>query len=179
MSNWRPDQIDLWCREWANERRKIFGLSPVPDQKFDLKPQERLGKLYCTLGQIRDEAEGAAQKRQVNENGHYPQNFPEVYTGVPLEIHRAFKVMRGQWREVMDAHYVFRDEKPKKKAAMLGITEFEYWKRLGHLKIFIGGHLGIDLNVRPRSHKTPAMKNTQENASNALLSSSGLAQGSP
>lgn len=170
MSNYRPDQIDLWLSDWARERRKILGIIlPVK-----LEPSERLGKLRCTLGQVKEEgSEGAAQKRKVDVNGRFPQNFPEVYIGIPLEIHRAFCKMRGSWREVMDAHYVLKELSPKKKAAFLGIKEGEYWQRLRDLRMYLGGYLGIDVPPKKRFTKAelqPQMKKKPKLTENALLS---------
>jgi len=132
VRHWKPDQIDLWCEQWAKERRMVLGIDLEK-----LQPRERLGKLSCTLGQVREEGEGASQST-------FNQNFPEVYTGMALEVHRGFCAMNGQWRQVMDAHYVWRPLTVRAKIAVLKIPSHEYWSRLARLKIYLSGALGLN-----------------------------------
>ncbi len=122
----KPDEIDMHCSDWAIQRRKILGII-LPEM---LEPRERLGKLRSTLGAVKTDAEGAS-------HGKPNQNFPEVYLGMALVVHRAFTSMRGEWREVMHAHYVFREVPPKLKCAELGITQGQYFDRLEKLKIYL------------------------------------------
>jgi hypothetical protein len=128
FKRWKPDDIDLLCMDWAKERRKIHGI--ILGTKFE--PRERLGKLRSTLSQT----PGAS-------HGSFNQDFPEVYTGMNLIVHRAFCGMRGEWREIMNAHYVHREDPVKVKAHKLGISVHDYWERLGRMKAFLSGVIFI------------------------------------
>jgi hypothetical protein len=136
---WRPDQLDIWCADWARERRKMLGIV------IELAPHERLGKLSCTLGRIKDDKVAAGEvSAQVNEHGHVEQDWPEVYTGISLDIHRGFLTMCGEWRQVMDAQYVWREIPPKEKAAVIGVTVTRYFDLLRMLKAYLSGYLRLE-----------------------------------
>jgi hypothetical protein len=126
----RSDDVDVLAIDWARQRRAILGIT-------DLKPEERIGKLRCTLGAIREEREGASQKRTVDESGHYPQNFPEVYRGMSLIIHLAYRTMEPQQREVMHMHYVWREIPLHVRQEYLKLTPAQYFTTLAALKQFI------------------------------------------
>jgi hypothetical protein len=130
-SDRRQDLIDDWCDDWAKVRRQVLGIDLE-----SLKPRERLGALSCTLGSVKEEGEGASYSQS-------SQNWPEVYRGMALEVHKGFVMMSWEWRQIMDVHYVVRHEeiKVKQKAGFLGITQNDYWKRLAHLKIYLAGVL--------------------------------------
>ena len=145
--------MDILCKQWAVTRRKINGT--ILGEK--LEPKERLGKLNCVLGVIKDDAEGASQSRGVTDTGHYPQNFPEVYTGITLLVHRGFTSMCGEWRLVMNAHYVERERTVKQKAAEIGCSIDQYWDRLRMLKAYLSGYIG-----RQSVEDFEATKNTSE-----------------
>lgn len=151
---WQPDQIDLWCEEWARERRKVLGLDlgngPDGATGQKLRPEERLGRLSCTLGVVLEDKVGAGERTErVTESGQREQNWPEVYRGMALEVHRGFCVMRFQWRQMMDAQYVMRTTPVKVKAEFLGIKPCIYWQRFGYMKIFLAGFLQIDHQLLP------------------------------
>lgn len=132
---WKPDQLDIWCTDWARERRKIFGIT-LPEA---MQPWERLGKLRSTLGTIEKDREAAG----AGSVGHN-QQFPEVYLGLSLEIHRGFVTMCGEWRQVMDAQYVWREVAPLEKAAVIGLTVPGYFNVLRMLKAYLSGYLHLD-----------------------------------
>jgi hypothetical protein len=149
----RPDQIDLWCYDWAKERRKVFGLNVR-----EFEPHERVGKLSCTLGQVREERDGASQgSMAVGLNGEPTQNWPEVYVGISLEIHRCFCTMRWEWRQVMDAQYVFKGIPVKEKLAVLNIKNMEYWGRLSMLKVYLSGYLQIETPIAQTKKSAPSL----------------------
>jgi hypothetical protein len=155
---WRPDQIDLWCEDWARERRKVLGLdlgTTLAGSGLKLRPEERLGRLSCTLGAVVEEKVGAGERTErVNENGHRNQNWPEVYTGMALEVHRGFCAMRFEWRQVMDMQYALRTTPTKIKADFLGIKTAMYWQRFGHMKIFLAGFLRLERVETQKSRKS-------------------------
>jgi hypothetical protein len=136
---WKPDQIDVWCGDWGRERRKSLGISLDKDVPWfeKLTPRERLGKLNCTLGQVKDDAEGASQ-------GTVKQNFPEVYTGLVLDVHRGYSSMGGGWRLVMNAQYVWVSVPAKDKAEDMGLTVRRYFEQLDQLKAYLAGWLQVD-----------------------------------
>jgi hypothetical protein len=147
MRKWPRDQIDLWCEQWARERKKVLGIN----LKERLEPHDRLGKLNCTLGQVLEDKVGAGEtSTRVNGNGHVNQNWPEVYTGIALDIHRGFVVMRYEWRKVMDAHYVFTGYPNKEKQRLAGMSATDYWASLAHLKVYLAGYLHIEPAHRPK-----------------------------
>lgn len=133
---WQKDIIDLWCADWASQRRRMIGIS-------ELQPRERVGRLGSTLGTIRDEREGASQ-------GTVKQTFPEVYIGpppnYPLLVNRAWQRMDKRWREIIEAHYVYthsegRPLQTKQKARMLEISMTLYWQYLTFGKNFIESYV--------------------------------------
>jgi hypothetical protein len=138
VRKWRPDQLDIWCAEWARERRKILGLAVDRQGKLVLQPWERLGQLRCTLGEVKEDRVGAG------ESSGFSQRFPEVYVGLSLEIHRGFTTMSGEWRQVMDAQYVWYEISPKEKAAIIGLTVPDYFNVLRMLKAYLSGYLKLD-----------------------------------
>lgn len=118
------DEVDVWCFEWAEQKRKQLDPSKI-------MPEDRLGRLNCTLGSIKEEREGASQ-------GTTKQNFPEVYTGMAFEIFRAYHAMLKQHRDILDIHYVARGA-PKNKARILNVSVGTYWNLLRDAKNFIRG----------------------------------------
>lgn len=139
MRKWQPDQLDIWCADWARERRKIFGIESDGHGVVKLMPWERLGQLRCTLGQVKTDHENAG-----TSTGFVNQRFPEVYVGLSLEIHRGFATMCGGWRQVMDAQYVWFEIAPKEKSAFIGITVPDYYSALRMLKAYLSGYLRLD-----------------------------------
>lgn len=140
MPRWQPDEVDIWCNQWAHQRRLIFGIVDA----IRMEPRERLGKLKSTLGAVREDREGAGQ-------GAVSQNFPEVYTGTPLLVHRAWCEMNREWREVVNIHYVLRELKAKVKAHECGVSLPLYWKRLEFGKSFIQSFVILSTKM-PRSN---------------------------
>jgi hypothetical protein len=127
---WKPDEIDVWCGQWASQRRKMLGIDQI-------EPKDRLGKLNSTLGAVREERDGASQ-------GVVSQNFPEVYTGITLEVHRAFHAMNREWRQVIQLQYVWREIPVKVKAASIDCSIRDYWHRLNFGKAFIQGFVTMN-----------------------------------
>lgn len=106
-----------------------------------LMPWERIGQLRCTLGQTKTEREESACE---SDGRGANQRFPEVYIGLSLEIHRGFTTMCGQWRQVMDAQYVWFEVSPRDKAPVLGLTTVRYFDVLRMLKAYLSGYLHLD-----------------------------------
>lgn len=127
--SWQPDQMDMMCMAWAKQRRIMLKLIP----NYEMTQREQMGRPNCTLGQVREEGEGASQGSTIN------QNFPEVFLGDALIVHRARQTMRGQWREVMHAHYVERDKPTKVRCKELGITDDQYFKCVREFKMYLEG----------------------------------------
>lgn len=139
---WQKDEVDLWCEDWAKQRRRILGI-------LELEPKERIGRLKSTLGTIREERDGASQ-------GTAKQSFPEVYIGpapnFPLLVNRAWKEMRREWRPIIQVHYccLYWDVdgervrvKAKEKAALLDVELPLYWKYMTFAKNYIHGFVTI------------------------------------
>lgn len=128
---WQKDIIDLWCADWAMQRRRMLGIS-------ELQPKERIGRLGSTLGSIRDDREGASQ-------GTVTQSFPEVYIGpppnYPLLVNRAWQRMDKRWREILEAHYVYTHLQSKQKAGMLDLSMRLYWQYLTFGKNFVESYV--------------------------------------
>lgn len=138
LMRWQKDIVDLWCADWASQRRRMIGLS-------ELQPRERIGRLGSTLGTIRDEREGASQ-------GAVSQSFPEVYLGrhgepnFPLLVNRAWQRMDKRWREIVEVHYVYTHMegkvlRTKEKAGLLEISMRVYWDYLTFGKNFIESYV--------------------------------------
>jgi hypothetical protein len=127
-----PDFIDLLCIAWAEQRRKALGII-LPAM---LTPRERLGKLNCTLGAVREEGEGASYSGK-------SQNWPEVYTGDSLLVHRCWSGMPRPWAEVMHIHYVWRELHINQRIAYLGLDFRIYYERLNLLKPCVDNYVKI------------------------------------
>jgi hypothetical protein len=133
---WQKDIIDMWCADWAMQRRRMLGIS-------ELQPKERIGRLGSTLGTIRDDRDGASQ-------GTVTQSFPEVYIGpppnYPLLVNRAWQRMDKRWREIIEVHYVYthmegKALQSKQKAALLDISMRLYWQYLTFGKNFVESYV--------------------------------------
>jgi hypothetical protein len=129
-----PDWADRLCMGWAEQRRKALGIV-LPSK---LEPRERLGKLTCTLGAVREEGEGASYSGKT-------QNWPEVYTGDSLLVHRCWSGMQRPWAEVMHVHYVWREIHIKDRIEAVKLDFTEYYKRLGLLKSHVEHYVNGDL----------------------------------
>lgn len=151
---WNSDYIDVLCSQWARPRRELIGL--IPSHEIKLEPREMLGKLRCTLGQVREDGEGASQ-------GTFNQNFPEVYLGDILVVHRAWTRMRGPLKLTMYGQYVLREMKVKVKAAEFGFSVAQYWINLTAAKEYVAGYIACG-----SSAKIPEITYTQLSAANPL-----------
>jgi hypothetical protein len=139
MSRRPPDWVDMLCIAWAEQRRKALGII-LPKM---LEPHERLGKLTCTLGAVRDEGEGAAYSGKT-------QNWPEVYLGDALLVHRCWCGMPRPWAEVMHVHYVWRELSAKSRIDLLLLDFTEYYSRLNLLKVHVDNYVKSTENwVKP------------------------------
>ncbi len=128
------DEVDHWLTDWARQRRIMLGI--VLDSKID--PRERLGKLRCTLASVRE--------CQIPAFGKAQQQWPEVYKGMALEVHRAYNTMPHVLRLAMDLHYVWREIPAPVKAREVRIPYTEYLANVNAAKGFIRGYIA--------SHKT-------------------------
>lgn len=151
---WHKDEVDLWCEQWASQRRKILGIT-------ELQPKERIGKLNSTLGSIKTDRDGASQ-------GTVTQAFPEVYIGAdpnyPLLVNRAWREMKPQWREVIEAHYVYKGS-IKQKAFLIEVTVANYWKHWTFAKNYIHGF--VTVSTKYSDEKTEVIVYTQKTLVNA------------
>jgi len=149
MSKHGPDEVDIWGRDWARQRRIMLGIEVNSSDR--IMPRERLGQIRCTLAQIREEREGAGQHNmKVGPNGHPDQTWPEVYTGISLDIHRAYQVMPPGLKDAMHLHYVWWEVWARHKAKCLGVSPAQYWITVGNMKSFLFGAI----TAQPRSMAT-------------------------
>jgi hypothetical protein len=128
------DEIDQWGVEWARQRRIALGI--IPGDKIE--PRERLGKLRCTLGQIQKERVGAGEGHRRNHD------FPEVYVGISLLVHRAYMAMPGNLRVVMHLQYVWREIPVEEKIKEIGIKKTQYWADVAAMKSFLHGAVVVN-----------------------------------
>jgi hypothetical protein len=133
------DDIDHYCVDWARQRRIALG---IINAKM-IEPRERLGQLKCTLGKVRSEREGASYSR-VN------QNFPEVYVGMSLVVHRAYSIMPGEQRMAMHLHYVWREVSVADKCGEIPVSAAGFWTLVGNVKSFLRGYV---YSAEPQSHR--------------------------
>lgn len=128
----RKDEVDEWCKEWARERRVALGI--IPGTKIE--PRERVGKLRCTLAEVRDEGAAGHSAKGVHcdLNGKPVQNWPEVYRGFALFVHLALARMPGAQRVVIHLHYVWCELPPFVKASQAGMNVAEFYAMLGASK---------------------------------------------
>lgn len=132
-----PDFIDLLCINWAEQRRKALGI--ILGKM--LTPKERLGKLNCTLGAVREEGEGASYSGK-------SQNWPEVYTGDSLLVHRCWNGMLRPWAEVMHIHYVWRELPIHERVSAVNLDFREYYNRLNLLKPHVDNYINMAKNIK-------------------------------
>lgn len=126
------DYIDTLCHyDWRPGRLQVLGLS-LPEK---LEPKERLGKLRCTLGSMKEEGEGAAYTTS-------SQNWPEFRNANGRLIQRAFLAMNEKRRMLMDARYVWNGIFPVKlRASAMGMSVSVFWVEVGQLKAFLDGFI--------------------------------------
>lgn len=134
----QDDPIDQLCRSWGRERRKTLGLDELDFERNGIKcygvgapASEYLGAIRSTLGQRRD-------LPAFSSSGKIQQQFPEVYTGEVLLVHRAYRVMPFDLRRVMDAHYVAYAP-PADKAAMLCMSLKRYFEAVNQARRYVEG----------------------------------------
>ena len=123
------DWIDQECERWAIIWREVNGLSdPKSAGGF-------LGSLRCTLGARRDLHAGA-------KTNTVDQHWPEVYTGVPLVVNRAYWKMSPTLKEILVANYVVREPRNRTtRADLMGISRKTYFERLARAKCYVEGAL--------------------------------------
>lgn len=154
MSRWIKDEVDIWCEQWAAQRRKLLGVT-VPE------PKERLGRLSSTLG---SSTLGAGANYSTAT-----QAFPEVYTGFALLVNRAWKDMPKQWRPVIEVHYVYvppyAEMRIKQKAASVGLVVRTYWDYMSFAKNYI--HSFVTISTKYPDEESKKVIRTQNNLVNA------------
>ena len=128
----RRDEVDEWCRDWARERRVALGIMPGTK----IEPRERVGKLRCTLAEVRDEGAAGHSSKGVHcdLNGKPVQHWPEVYRGFTLFVHLALAKMPGAQRMVIHLHYVWRELPSFVKAHEAGVGLSEFYSTLNAAK---------------------------------------------
>lgn len=137
---WQNDEVDLWCLQWAEQRRQMLGIT-------ELLPRDRLGKLRSTLAAVREDGEGASQ-------GTITQNFPEVYRDTSLLVHRAVLKMNRDWRQVVNIHYVLREVTVRIKAKEINISVSLYWRYLEFGKSFINSFVTLSTELEQSDKKS-------------------------
>lgn len=150
MSRWIKDEVDVWCEQWAAQRRKILGIT-------ELQPKERIGRLNSTLGSVKEEGEGASYTSAT-------QSFPEVYTGLALLVNRAWHDMPPKWRPVINVHYVYAGP-IKQKAAAVGLVVRTYWDYMSFAKNYI--HSFVVISTKYPDDEVQKVIRTQNTAANA------------
>jgi hypothetical protein len=123
----RLDWIDQAARQWARERRRLYGLDPF------LTSREILGPMRSTLGQRRDLHAGA-------RSNLVEQRWPEVYTGIALEVHRAYRGSPPAIKTILDAHYCARGT-VNVKAQFLGLKRKDYGFLVGRARAILEAEL--------------------------------------
>jgi hypothetical protein len=122
------DDVDVLCSTWARAQRELLGLD-----KRELRPEERLGRLRSTLGRVREDKVAAGYFTKLS------QQFPEVYSGMVLLVHRAFCLMPAGAKEAVYMNYVWFDISAPVKAEQIGASLKQYWILVGEGKSFIRG----------------------------------------
>ena len=125
MGRRRTDSIDLACRAWAQDRRKILGLDECRTAR------EFLGALRSTLAARRDLHAGATS------TGRVEQHWPEIYScDEALRVAQAYHRARPELKAVLDVHYLARAP-IEFKAEALSISPRAYWNRVAIAKAFV------------------------------------------
>lgn len=131
MSRREPDWIDLICNDWAREKRKYLGIV-LPKH---LMPNERIGKLRCTLGAMIAEGPGA---------GHSTggRNYPEVFTGDAVVVNQIWHAMpQGLKKLIIWAHYVFHEVPVTVIAQEFQIDKEGYYQNFNAVKADLDAQL--------------------------------------
>ena len=124
----RADWIDSACRDWAAVRRKLLGLDDP--QMRTATAAQFVGAIRSTLAARRDLHAGATS------SGRVVQHYPEVYVGQALDVHRAYRAMRIELRDMLDVHYVARAPVAD-KAEALAMSRAKYWQRVAVAKAYV------------------------------------------
>lgn len=151
-----PDATDLKLHGWAATRRAIHGIGRVVEGQIvaapNMEPHEMLGRMKCTLGRVKEDREGAS-------SGIVSQHFPEVYSGTSLIVHRCWlRMSNGLWRQIMDAHYVWREVDVTEKAKFIGIDRPSYYAALAALKAHVEGYMSCFMDMDETAPKAGARK---------------------
>jgi hypothetical protein len=113
------------CLEWARFKRKaLFGNEGWPSRS--------------TLGRIIEEGHGASHTQ-------FRNNFPEVMTGIALQVSRALAKMAAThemerpWL-VIHAHYLYPG-KARAKADAMRISTPTYWQQVSCAHSYLAGQI--------------------------------------
>jgi DNA-directed RNA polymerase specialized sigma24 family protein len=132
MGRRSEDAIDVICKAWAREFRRIRGLD---DKHMEAcLAREFIGAVRSTLGDRRDLHAGSTS------TGRVEQHFPEVFTPDSLRVNLAIKAARQELREVLVLHYAHRAP-PDEKAEALNVSVATYWNRVSAAKHWLEGRL--------------------------------------
>jgi len=130
--------VHAHCLEWGRLKRKaLFGSEGWPARS--------------TLGRLIDEGHGASHASV------WRNHFPEVMTGVALQVSRALakmaatQEMEKQWL-VVHLHYLYPD-KARAKADALKISVPVYWNTLGCAHSYLAGQIE---DVEEPTRRAPA-----------------------
>jgi hypothetical protein len=155
----QPDEIDLAAIEWAKQRRIILGIAVSSSNELRIEPHERLGKLRSTLGSIKDNRVSAGERTtRMGLNGHPDQDWPEVYLHIALDVHRAFQLMSGEQRMVMDLHYVWREIPTALRVRESRLDEARYFRAVSGVKAFLRGYLAAVSRAKPASRPSKELE---------------------
>lgn len=143
MVRWQEDDVDAACQSWAEQWVSAFARDPDRASRY-------IGPLGCTLGRVRELADGASSNTQAG------RHWPEVFLGQGLLVAIALKAMSQSNQEIVFAHYVWRWyeaetyrrlSRPMKQvlvARRLGISLAEYYHRRDTAKACVRTVLFLD-----------------------------------
>lgn len=125
----RTEDVDIWCRSWAYQRRFALGIEK------HIEPWELLGQMRCTLNKVREDKVAAGYSTKLS------QQFPEVYRGDCLITHLGIMHLPPGQKLVIHLHYVWEGLGVIYKAPTVPTSETGYWELLRAAKIALRNYV--------------------------------------
>lgn len=127
------DDLDLMIMDhWVPGRRQILGIM-LPDK---LEPKERIGKLNCTLGVVKEMHDGSGAPQ-------FKQHWPQFRSPDGILIQRAFLKLGYRQRRIMDMRYTWHLPRYpfKMRSENLRMSPATFFIEIGMLKARLRGFI--------------------------------------
>ena len=118
----RNDRIGLACQQWARVMRELTGIT---------QPRDLLGAPRCTLAARRDLHHGSKSEKLDQNWPAFPFERASVDAWL---VHRAYKAMRPELKEILLMDWVPLGCPRDLRAGLLGLSRKAYYERVGQAR---------------------------------------------